>query len=1045
MPRSIVQCRVLGAAEIYTDATRLTPESELQFGLTLYLCANAGRGLLRDEMAHVFWPGQPSEPARHCLRQALYRLRGLGVPVSSGARVTMLEERYVEADYLPLVAEGAPASVYVRVRDVSVLPGYIPRFSRPFAEWLEAFRNEVASRVRRGLVRAIADARARGRYSLVEELARRCLAIDPLNEEATLALAEATALAGNKLEAVRMIERYIEEIGSRQAELRLAPSLLRRRVSEVLVARERERIPVELPLVGREEDVERVMLSMGTTRAGSVVAYALVGESGIGKTRLAVHCCRIAQLHGAQVVQLGAVPANRHQPLAVLCQLVSELLELPGSLGCAPAALECLRSLLGSGSDSDEGRTATDAESNLAILRWSVIDVFDAIAGEAPLVVFLDDVQYADDASIRLLRDVVHALSGKRLFVLLSVRTDLPESGEASLADLLLLARRHQVQPLTVEARRALISAFAEAAGDSIGDEAVERAVELSGGNPFFLVEILKHLFEHRDLPGLPLTLQSLVEQRLARLSDGALQCLQVSALLGRRATPSRLRRLLRTRAPELLERIGELERAGIVSLVDDTLVCDHEMICTAALAMLTEAQLRLWHRRVAALLTRELLNSRAVADLWVCMEHWQRAGRPELALRLALRVARWLTQAGLANEAREVLQGVERHCTTTEQRARWLREVIALAAAQRHWGDVLVRAKEYKEVAQKLPQPQPVHTDTELHECNAILRANPSMGLLPQRLFSCVKSPDATDRHRLEAALLILMKADNDGEEAIASETLRHLESIPARGRNAVVADKCKLIYHAGFGSAETARRLADRLVERATRSIDILARLRCLRYACEAYNILGDLTRAHDVALRALALADELGIWAHRYLCIEHLCTTALHQHDYDSALEWLQALRRQDEQAANDLYYLMVLYFLENRLAFELNEPSVLTRSDLRARLLEALPTIQVLRPAQGILAAVLAHSLLVEKEPAAPNLLERLYDTQQKLQKWGRQDFPTTVLVATYRRAGLEHAARAVLQDYLKSRREPPACHPYPESLQRSARSLGIDLI
>ena len=190
MPRSIVQCRVLGAAEIYTDATRLTPESELQFGLTLYLCANAGRGLLRDEMAHVFWPGQPSEPARHCLRQALYRLRGLGVPVSSGARVTMLEERYVEADYLPLVAEGAPASVYVRVRDVSVLPGYIPRFSRPFAEWLEAFRNEVASRVRRGLVRAIADARARGRYSLVEELARRCLAIDPLNEEATLALAE---------------------------------------------------------------------------------------------------------------------------------------------------------------------------------------------------------------------------------------------------------------------------------------------------------------------------------------------------------------------------------------------------------------------------------------------------------------------------------------------------------------------------------------------------------------------------------------------------------------------------------------------------------------------------------------------------------------------------------------------------------------------------------------------------------------------------------------------------------------------------------------
>jgi hypothetical protein len=673
-----------------------------------------------------------------------------------------------------------------------------------------------------------------------------------------------------------------------------------------------------------------------------------------------------------------------------------------------------------------------------------VLDLFDAIVGEAPLVVFVDDVQYADDASIRLLRDVVHAFVGKRLFVLLCLRTDLPETREAPLADLLSVAKRHHVHPLTVEARRALIRAFADAAGDSLGEEAVERAVELSGGNPFFLVEILKHLFEHRDLPGLPLTLQSLVEQRLARLSEGALQCLQVSALLGRRATPSRLRRLLRIRAPELLERIGELERAGIVSLTGDAVVCDHEIMCGAALAMLTESQLLLWHRRVAALLTRELLSSQAVADLWACMEHWQRAGRPELALRLALLLARRLTRAGLASESREVLSGVEQFCTTPEQRARWLREVIALAAAQRHWGEVLARAKEYKEVAQKLPQPQPVHTDTELHECNAILRANPSMGLLPKRLFSCIKSPDAAERHRLEAALLILMKADNDGEEVIASETLRHLESIPARGRNAVVANKCKLIYHAGFGSADTARRIADRLVEQATRNIDILARLRCLRYACEAYNIVGDLTRAYDAALRSLALADELGIGAHRYLCLEHLCTTALHQHDYDSALEWLQALRRQDDQA-NDLYYLMVVYFLEVRLAFELNEPSVLTRPDLRARLLDALPTIQVLRPAQGILAAVVAHSLLVEKEPIAPDLLKRLHDAQQKLQKWGRQDFPTTVLVATYRRAGLEHAARTVLEGYLKYRRELPACHPYPESLQRSARSLGIDLI
>jgi tetratricopeptide (TPR) repeat protein len=956
----------------------------------------------------------------------------------------MLEERHVEADYVPLVAEGAPASVYVRVRDVSVLPGYMPRFSQPFAEWLESFRGEVASRVRRGLVRAIADARARGRYSLVEELARRCLAIDPLNEEATLALAEATALGGNKLEAVRMIERYMEEIGSTQRELRLAPSLLRRRVSEVLVARERERIPVELPLIGRENDVERVMLAMGSTHESGIIAYTLAGESGIGKTRLAVHCCRIAQLHGAQVVQLGAVPANRRQPLAVLCQLVSELLELPGSLGCAPAALECLRSLLGSGGDSDEeGRTATDAESSLAVLRWSVIDLFDAIAGEAPLVVFLDDVQYADDASIRLLRDVVHAFVGKRLFVLLCLRTDLPESREAPLVDILSVAKRHHVHPLTVEARRALVRAFADAAGDSLGEEAVERAVELSGGNPFFLVEILKHLFEHRDLPGLPLTLQSLVEQRLTRLSEGALQCLQVTALLGRRATPSRLRRLLRIRAPELVERVGELERAGIVSLLDDAVVCDHEIMCSAALTMLTESQLRLWHRRVAALLTRELLSSQAVADLWACMEHWQRAGRPELALRLALLVARRLTRAGLASESQEVLSGVKQFCTTPEQRARWLREVIALAAAQRQWGEVLARAKEYKEVAQRLPQPQPIHTDTELHECNALFRGDTSLGHLDAQISLCVSAHDAAPRHRLEAAMLILTKADNEGDEATARHIIQLLQGIHTTPRTSILAQKCQLIFHTTFGDGRTALGIADELVRYAATTRDILASIRCLRYAALTHNILGNREYARTLVLEAYHIAHRLKLTAHEVLCIEHLAAISMDICDYSSAQRWITQLRPYAYDGAG-LYPKAVLHLLENRLAFELGDGSVVTAKHLRPMLLSILPQIGISRSRQGTLSALVAESLVVLKSTPSPGQLSELHQLHQSLRKYNRQDFPVSVLATAYLHLGDFERARSLVRQYIPARREPPASLRDATPLRRIAHQLQIEL-
>lgn len=196
---SIVRCRVLGGAEIHTRGIRLTPESDLQFGLGLFFCAQPGRDVPRDEILRLFWPRHRSEAARHCLRQALYRLRILGIPVRTGARSNVLEPHFVEADFLPAVADGAPPGIYLRLADVTVLPAYAPGFSRPFARWVEEFRADVGSRLRRGLVRGISELRARGRYGDVERLCRFCLQLDPLNEEATLALAESVALAGGKV------------------------------------------------------------------------------------------------------------------------------------------------------------------------------------------------------------------------------------------------------------------------------------------------------------------------------------------------------------------------------------------------------------------------------------------------------------------------------------------------------------------------------------------------------------------------------------------------------------------------------------------------------------------------------------------------------------------------------------------------------------------------------------------------------------------------------------------------------------------------------
>src|SRR5207253_1122605 len=93
------------------------------------------------------------------------------------------------------------------------LPGYTPTFSRIFLEWIEAHRAAATARMLRVLVGRLAEARASGDLARAESTARACLGLDPLNEEATLVLAEQLALSGSKREAVGMLDRLMTDLG----------------------------------------------------------------------------------------------------------------------------------------------------------------------------------------------------------------------------------------------------------------------------------------------------------------------------------------------------------------------------------------------------------------------------------------------------------------------------------------------------------------------------------------------------------------------------------------------------------------------------------------------------------------------------------------------------------------------------------------------------------------------------------------------------------------------------------------------------------------
>src|SRR4029079_1281960 len=110
------------------------------------------------------------------------------------------------------------------------LPGFAPNHSEAYTDWYEAYRARSISTLTRTLLKEVNRARNAGDWEHTEWVARACLALDPVNEEATLALAEMLTLAGAKAAAVQLLDEYMEDVGDINPNLRIPAKVLRRRI-----------------------------------------------------------------------------------------------------------------------------------------------------------------------------------------------------------------------------------------------------------------------------------------------------------------------------------------------------------------------------------------------------------------------------------------------------------------------------------------------------------------------------------------------------------------------------------------------------------------------------------------------------------------------------------------------------------------------------------------------------------------------------------------------------------------------------------------------
>ena len=929
---SLLEIRLLGTPYLSLNGRKVNELRRKNRALIYYIAAEGGQAT-REKLVTFFWPDHERSSAQAILRTMIHDLRKkLGETVQvDDQNITLAPDTFIDLQNFSamLALPSADLQELFEALDLykgDFLEGFSLSDSPQFEDWVYSEREHYQLMAMNGWANLSHRQEAMREYAAALESIRRAQAFNPFQEDVQRDVMRLLYLNGDRAGVIRQYESLRkmldEELGvppmpeTRALYDSIINETFKPRLAETTGQFLISSISTEkslLPFLGRETELETLKGYLGS---GKLIL--LEGDPGIGKTRL-VYELIASKTRGktsALVLQGISYELEQGHPYQPIVDAIRKLLTQPeGKVLFTQLNLEqvwCteLARLLPELLTQFPSIPVPTQPANEARLWEALLQFFQALCLREQLWLFLDDLHWADAATIAWLGYLVRHTSSRSFYLLATSR---PLEGQTNLVKLLQALKREdwlvhiQLSALTESTMQKMAVILSRQHNEQLSGWLIKNAE----GNPFFITELIRYAqgiglmkpdgaldLDMLDLsPAIPATIQNLIESRLLKLSENAQHILHIAAIIGREFDFELVRQVASLTEAETLNAVDELQAAHLINpLPDDKFAFDHSLTMEVVLNDMNETRRRSLHRHVAeALETIHQTNLDPVSGL--ITRHFIDGNVSSQAKIYAFRAGQYAASLAAWVEALVFYNQALALETIELERAPIF---LAMGDAHFHKGDFSLASKDYQSASELASLSRDWHLLEEAYlglnlsffpqarYAEAVDVAKKLRALGPPELAACAEfmwgaglsiesaHPAEAEYHLHEAARLLRDQAETFDTRVTNIQIKYHLGNVLGQqGRN----EEAMALF-----------REVLEMLERGEGTLDILRNIMLYNHLAYQGYLLGDASAAM-YAQAGIKLAQERGSLSHLPFLYSTFGEIALANGNLDAAEKYFQ----------------------------------------------------------------------------------------------------------------------------------------------------------